>query len=205
MPHFIDTIELILRWLCAVAGLGTLAYAVDRMLAAQSRPTGLETGAARKVLRTPYLVAASIAFILAGYIFWKPLPIHISPLLGLILTIAGAMIFLFSLSLYLWGLRTLRTSFNASSGFGVRLNRSHQLVTCGPYAYSRHPMYLAVIAAGWGGLFLYQTWSMLIFAVMMFGLIYRARKEEEAMSLAFGDEWAQYTHRVPAWFPRVFR
>jgi protein-S-isoprenylcysteine O-methyltransferase Ste14 len=62
-------------------------------------------------------------------------------------------------------------------------------------------MYLAVILAGWGGLLLYRTWTMLLFAVIMLGLVYRARKEEQALAETFGVEWKVYTHHVPGWIP----
>jgi len=199
MPALIEIFEVGLHWLGAIAGLGTLAYAVYNMLKAQRRPTGQQTGAADKVLRTPYLVIATLFFVLLAYVLWKPLPIQLPWLLRLVFELFGGVIFFASLILYVWGLRTLGSNFNASSGFGVRLHQEHQLITQGPYAYIRHPMYLAVILACWGGLLLYHTWTMLLFAVMMLGLLYRARKEEEALRLLFGEEWEVYKRHVPGW------
>ena len=162
------------------------------MLLAQGHPTGQRTGAAHKVLRTRYLIIATLLFIILGYVFWKPLPFQLPWLLGMVISILGAGIFFASLYVYIWGLRTLGINFNASSGFGVRLHQAHQLVTSGPYAYVRHPMYMAVILAGWGGLALYRTWTMLFFAVIMLGLLFRGRKEEEALAQAFGTQWEIY-------------
>ncbi len=62
-------------------------------------------------------------------------------------------------------------------------------------------MYLAVITAGIGGLLLYRTWAMLLFAIVMFGLTVRARREEGALAAEFGAAWAAYCRRVPAWLP----
>ncbi len=95
--------------------------------------------------------------------------------------------------------------FGPSTGFGVRLQAGHRLITSGPYALVRHPMYLAVITAGIGGLLLYRTWAMLAFAVAMFGLSARAHREEEALAAEFGAAWEAYCRRVPAWLPRIFR
>lgn len=95
--------------------------------------------------------------------------------------------------------------FGPSTGFGVRLQAGHRLITSGPYALVRHPMYLAVITAGIGGLLLYRTWAMLAFAVAMFGLTVRAHREEEALAAEFGAAWEAYCRRVPAWLPRIFR
>ena len=202
MPPLLHSLEIILHWLGAFAGLGTLAYSLYRMFLAQSRPAAYQTGGARQVLRAPYLLIATLLFVILGYLLWNPLPIVLTLTLQLIFTLLGAGIFLGSLALYLWGLRTLGKNFNASSGFGVRLQQSHQLVTSGPYAYIRHPMYVGVILAGWGGLLLYRTWTMLFFAVIMFGLIYRAHKEDQALSSFFSPEWEQYKQNVPAWIPR---
>jgi protein-S-isoprenylcysteine O-methyltransferase Ste14 len=155
------------------------------------------------VLRTRYLVIASILFVILGYISWKPLPFQLSRNLHLLITILGAVIFIPGLLLYIWGLHTLGQSFNASSGFGVRLQQSHQLVTIGPYAYVRHPMYIAVMLTGWGGLLLFLTWTMFFFAVIMFGLIARAHKEEEILAEVYREKWELYKQDVPAWFPKL--
>lgn len=190
-----------MRWLGAIAGIGTLFYAIFRMILAQAKPGDHYTGAAHKVLRTRYLLVASLLFLVLGVVLWKPLPIRMHWLLQLGVSVLGALLYFPSLGLYLWGLFTLGESFNASSGFGVRLQRAHQLITHGPFAYMRHPMYLGVILVGWGGLLLYRTWTMLIFAVIMLGLIVRARREEEALQEVFGRQYELYRKYVPAWFP----
>ena len=58
MPNLLTSLEVDLYWLCGIAGLGTLAYALYNMLLAQSRPVGHRTGSARQVLRTRYLVSS---------------------------------------------------------------------------------------------------------------------------------------------------
>lgn len=188
-------------WLGAISGLGTLAYAIINMLLAQRRPSGQQTGAARQVLRTPYLVVATMAFIVLGFVLWKQLPLHLPQTFRLGCSIVGEIILLPSLGLYIWGLRNLGKNFNASSGFGVRLKKAHQLLTTGPFNYVRYPIYLAVILASWSGLMLLRTRTMLMMALMMFGLVYRGRKEENALAQAFGVEWEAYKHTVPGWLP----
>lgn len=205
MPEFLTSIEIIINYLGAFAGLGTLIYSIYKAVIAQSQPSGQQTGAARRILRTSHLLIASLLFFILAYILWRPLPIHLTRVLQLVATFLGAVIFIASVGLYLWGLLTLGENFNFASGFGVRLQQAHRLITHGPYAIVRHPMYLGVIMACWGGLLLYRTWTMLVFALMMFGLVYRARKEDEALLLAFGPEWESYQQRVPSWLPRLTR
>ena len=69
----------------------------------------------------------------------------------------------------------------------------------------RHPMYLAVMIAALGSLLLYRTWAALAFAVLMLGLVVRARREERVLAQEFGQEWQEYAARVPAWLPRMRR
>jgi len=201
MPNLMDTLELDFRWLGAIAGLGTLGFAIWNMLIAQRRPTGHQTGVAHKVLRTRYLAVATLLYLILGWVLWKPIPLQLSVLLRLLCLVLGGVLLFPSLGLYIWGLRTLGESFNASTGFGVRLHQAHQLITTGPFAYIRHPMYAAVILAGWGGLLLFRTWMMLFFAVTMFGLLYRARSEEKALAQVFGGDWEDYKRRVHGWIP----
>jgi protein-S-isoprenylcysteine O-methyltransferase Ste14 len=207
MPNLLTSLEIDLRWLGALAGLGTLGYAIYRMLLAQRRPKGHHTGAAREVLRTRYLAVATLLFLAMGFLLWRPIPIQLPLGVQLLVSVVGAGSYFASLGLYLWGMRTLGENFNASSGFGVRLHQAHQLVTHGPYAFIRHPMYMGVILAFWGGLMLYRTWTMLICAIIMLGLIVRGRKEEEALAQVFGETWHNYSRLVPPWFPhiKVFR
>src|SRR4030042_5794481 len=106
MPNLITSLEVDLHWLCAIAGLATLAYAIYNMLLAQSRPSGHHTGAARQVLRARYLVIATLLFIFLGYLLWRPLPIQLHGLLQLSLSLLGAVVFFPSLGLYIWGLRS---------------------------------------------------------------------------------------------------
>lgn len=44
---------------------------------------------------------------------------------------------------------------------------------------------------------------MLFFAVNMFGLIVRARREEHALAQEFGPVWEEYKRQVPGWIPKL--
>ncbi|MEW5814158.1 MAG: hypothetical protein AB1798_02020 [Spirochaetota bacterium] len=66
---------------------------------------------------------------------------------------------------------------------------------------------ITLIATGFfvGGLFLYRTWTMAIYAFIMSGLPFRARREDQVLAKEFGQEWEPYIRRVPGWFPRLCR
>ena len=195
-------LELWLGRIGGLAGLATLALAVWHVLASVGRPAGRQIGPGARFLRAPILALATLLFSAGMVWLWQPLPLALPDAARIACLALGALLYFPALGLYLWGLRTLGAMFAPSSGFGVRLHAEQQLITTGPFALVRHPMYLAVIAAGVGGLLLYRTWAMLLFAPAMFGLIVRARREEAALAIEFGADWAAYCRRVPAWLPR---
>jgi protein-S-isoprenylcysteine O-methyltransferase Ste14 len=95
--------------------------------------------------------------------------------------------------------------FNVSSGFGVQLYADQRLITRGPFAIVRHPMYLGVLIAALGAILIYRTWTPVFAALNFLGLIYRARREEQILAAEFGEQWAAYCRNVPAWIPRFRR
>jgi protein-S-isoprenylcysteine O-methyltransferase Ste14 len=195
-------LELWLGRIGGLAGLATLAVAVWYMLVSVRRPAGRQTGPGARFLRAPVLALATLLFVAVMAWLWRPLPVALPAAARIASLALGALLYFPALGLYLWGLRTLGAMFAPSSGFGIRLHAEHRLITTGPYAFVRHPMYVAVITAGIGGLLLYRTWAMLLFALMMFGLTVRASREERALAAEFSAAWEEYCRRVPAWLPR---
>jgi protein-S-isoprenylcysteine O-methyltransferase Ste14 len=95
--------------------------------------------------------------------------------------------------------------YYVSSAFGAQLYAGHRLVTTGPYAIVRHPLYLGLILAGIGGLFIYWTWTLVLVLACGMGVTVRAGREEAALRAEFGAKWEAYAQRVPAWLPRLRR
>ena len=74
------------------------------------------------------------------------------------------------------------------------------LMTGGPYAISRNPMYIAELALWLGWTILYGSVPMLI-GLTVLGVIVAqlAPREERALEAKFGDIYRQYKARVPRW------
>lgn len=75
-----------------------------------------------------------------------------------------------------------------------------KLYTDGPFARSRHPVYLGIRATLLAQLMVSQSWPML--ALCGIGELLaqqQARFEEDAMDAAFGAAYAAYRARVPRW------
>jgi protein-S-isoprenylcysteine O-methyltransferase Ste14 len=85
----------------------------------------------------------------------------------------------------------------------ARVVEEHALITTGPYAIVRHPIYtsmfLLLVATGvalshWIGLLLGA-------AVFVAGTVARIRVEDRLLSQELGEPYRQYAARVPALFP----
>jgi protein-S-isoprenylcysteine O-methyltransferase Ste14 len=73
-----------------------------------------------------------------------------------------------------------------------------ELITSGPYALVKHPLYTAValLVLPWIG-FLMNTWLGLAIGILLYiGSRMYAPAEEAALSQAFGPSWAEYRNRV---------
>jgi protein-S-isoprenylcysteine O-methyltransferase Ste14 len=74
------------------------------------------------------------------------------------------------------------------------------LMTGGPYAISRHPMYAGELALWLGWTILYGSIPVLIgFAVLGGVVAVLAPREERALESKFGEGYRQYKARVPRW------
>lgn len=164
---------------------------------------GRSSGAAAGLLRWPMMLTLTIVYVAIGIALWHPLPIVLSPGILLSILTVGSLLYFPGIALYLWGYWTLGRMFGISSGFGATLYQDHELIRVGPYRYVRHPMYLGVILAAFGALFIFRTWAMVLFSVSSLGVIVRAQKEERLLAEEFGEEWDAYRRKVNAWIPKL--
>jgi len=199
----LDTVEQWVRWIGTADTLVTLAIVLFGLARSLTRPRGRAVGRANQMLRAPTYVIIGIGYFGLWYILWRPVPLALSiPVRGAAL-ILGALLLFPGLALVLWGRLTLGQMYNVSNALGAQLYADHRLITHGPFAMVRHPMYVGVIVASFGGLLIYRTWA-LVFAVTTFlGLTIRARREEQALAAEFGEQWQAYCRQVPAWIPRL--
>lgn len=111
----------------------------------------------------------------------------------------GPIIMAFGLALLIWILQTaLGQIYLLPERVQLGL-RPARLLTMGPYAISRHPMYLAESFL-WLGVAVFFG-SPLVLAVIVLGGVIVGRviipREERALKKYFGDEYRRYCERVP--------
>jgi protein-S-isoprenylcysteine O-methyltransferase Ste14 len=196
-----DALVGILRTVCGVFALCVLAFILWSIVRQSRRPVGASAGRYWNWLHSPlFYLAASAFFFGVCVLIWIPLP-GFPWANGL--AVLGAPLCFSGLAFVLWGRLALGEMYFVSTGFGAQLFAGHRLITRGPYAIVRHPMYTGLILAAIGSLPLYQTWTTVFLTVCSLGVIRRALREEEVLSKKFGTEWAEYCRRVPMLLPRL--
>lgn len=128
---------------------------------------------------------------------WRFLPVQDAAV-----AMAGALLALTGGLLAAWSRARLGRLFSPQLG----VQKDHHLITTGPYALVRHPMYLGIIDFIIGSA-LYWNDVALLAAGMLFIVYFMAqlRIEERLFEQHFGEDWLAYRERVPALFPRVRR
>ncbi len=82
--------------------------------------------------------------------------------------------------------------------------RRHALASGGPYARIRHPQYAAFVIIMFGFLLQWPTLvTLAMFPVLAWMYARLARAEEKDAAAEFGEEYAAYAARTPAFFPRL--
>jgi protein-S-isoprenylcysteine O-methyltransferase Ste14 len=166
------------------------------------RAKGRISGAGAVTGSRPFVLIAAAGFVGAGILLWRPLPLSLPDPAGDLAAAAGGVLYFPGTSLYLWSLVLLGPQFGVSSVSGAGLYRDHRLVTAGPFAVVRHPMYLGVLLAAAGALLIFRTWAMLLFAPLSLVVVLRAEREEKLLAAEFGDAWKTYCSKVPKWMPK---
>ncbi len=111
---------------------------------------------------------------------------------GLVLCLAG---FLFAI----WA----RLYLGGNWGVPMSLREQHELVTTGPYARVRHPIYSGLLLAGLGTvLTLGMQWLPAMVLVGVF-FVLSARTEEKMLSEQFPDAYPSYRRRTKMLIPFV--
>jgi protein-S-isoprenylcysteine O-methyltransferase Ste14 len=140
----------------------------------------------------PFIYAAvfGTGYALDSAVPFPLLPDGLAAGLGSVLVAAG-LVLLFA------GARTLSRAGTAVNPY----RPSTVLVTTGPYAYSRNPLYVAFALAYLGAAVLVDTgWPVMLSPVLLW-LMYRGviAREERYLQHLFGDEYRRYQARVRRW------
>ena len=163
---------------------------------------GTKAAVRRESLRSRLLHFMPLA--LAVVLLWRPV-VSLPPALtlrflprtamvfwaGALLTLAG---FLFAA----WARACIGRNWSAA----VTVKAGHELVTTGPYAIVRHPIYAGLLLAVFGtALARGDAAGVAAIALVWWAFRRKTRLEERWMRERFGPSYDDYARRVPALFP----
>jgi protein-S-isoprenylcysteine O-methyltransferase Ste14 len=139
------------------------------------------------------IILVAIAFMLLwqGH-FWERSPRPWQFALSIVLFLLAALLS--------WtGARALGRQWRIDAG----LNADHELVTSGPYRFVRHPIYASMLFGFCATGFLITPWWLFLLAILIFiaGTEIRLRIEDSLLASHFGERFAEYKRRVPAYIP----
>jgi protein-S-isoprenylcysteine O-methyltransferase Ste14 len=112
--------------------------------------------------------------------------------LGLALCLAG-------FGLAIWA----RMYLGRNWGMPMSLRRGHELVTSGPYAYVRHPIYTGIMLAMIGSALARALLWLLLLLLFSAYFLFSARTEEKMMLAQFPDAYPAYRRRTKMLIPFV--
>ena len=114
------------------------------------------------------------------------------------LVVAADVLATAGLAYSVWGLAYLRRSFSI-------IPEARRLVTGGPYALSRHPVYLGEITTAIGVNIATGGWLTAIAIVYFIACeLLRIRWEERILAVTFPNDYPAYARRVPRYLPNPF-
>ncbi len=110
----------------------------------------------------------------------------------------GATVMVAGLLFAVWAREHLGANWSSS----VTIKQGHELITTGPYAVVRHPIYTGILAGLLGtAIALSQVRGFIAFVLIVLVLWLKLRMEEQWMRSQFGETYATYAHQTAALVP----
>ena len=113
---------------------------------------------------------------------------------------SGAAVTAGGLLFSVWARRHLGANWSQA----VTLKQDHELITSGPYALVRHPIYTGLLLGFVGSAVALGEWRGLLAVALVFAVLWhKLRLEEKWMRAQFGEPYAIYSRRVRALVPYI--
>jgi protein-S-isoprenylcysteine O-methyltransferase Ste14 len=167
--------------------------------AARTKTTQRLEPVASRILRAflllTVIVLLSTTRIPLPWLYRRLWPAGIWPFwIGAALTVGG-------LLLAVWARQHLASNWSNS----VTIKEGHELITTGPYALVRHPIYTGILTGFLGTVIaLSQVRGFIGLGLLFIGFWVKLRLEEKWMRSQFGETYATYAHHTSALVPYLF-
>lgn len=169
-----------------------------RIKAAGTKTTQRLEPAASRIARALvflFVIALLTTTLIPLHWLYLPLwPIGLWPFwIGAAVTVAG-------LLFAVWARQHLAGNWSSE----VTIKQGHELITTGPYAVVRHPIYTGILAGFLGSaIAVSQVRGAIGFILIFIVLWAKLRMEEQWMRSQFGETYAAYAHQTAALVPYV--
>ena len=178
---------------------GALLYGAA-VLAARIESRGQRDGGTRSRWSLGGILLQSLGILLAG-IGHVDVSLRPDDPRSIIAGVLVALLLLNGAALFRWSSTTMGRNWSLVA----RTRDDHELVTTGPFALVRHPIYVSMLLfllamAIATGHYLQLLWAGPVFAL---GTWIRIREEERLLRAAFGEAFDAYARRTGAMFPRL--
>ena len=132
--------------------------------------------------------------LVVGVFFGIDLWLQSPTLMSLPMNLFGVPLIALGLLLTSWSFKTI-----------LAIPRNAVLVTSGPWAHVRHPIYLTGFIMGLGCAIAIGTTTMFVGFIihLLLDILASAFVEERGLRRRLPSEYAEYACRVPRWIPRV--
>jgi protein-S-isoprenylcysteine O-methyltransferase Ste14 len=141
------------------------------------------------------IVLLSTTRIPLGWLYLQLWPVGLWPFwLGAAVTVAG-------LLFAVWAREHLGRNWSRS----VTIKQDHELISTGPYAVIRHPIYTGILAGFLGmAIALSQVRGVIVVVLVFLVFWAKLRMEEAWMRSQFGETYATYARQTAALVPYLF-
>jgi protein-S-isoprenylcysteine O-methyltransferase Ste14 len=164
----------------------------------------LQIGARRLGTVAHYVGVIGEYFIVVFLSAWLNNVLNMPSLSSFTLKIVGLVLTSFGLFLIAWCCWLQFTVGQGTTGFS---EPTKKLVTSGPYGIVRNPMMEGqfLVFAGLGFLLDVSAMFLILPILVLATHGFTVLVEEPNLRSRFGEEWIEYSKKVPRWFPRIRR
>jgi len=185
---------------CAAVAVGWLCFAAIVVMGKKRQASGHAKLDIKSRLGFSLQIAACLACLAIPRAFFSPLlPMSRTDeriFSAVVVALAGASV---------WFCYAAAIALGKQWALDARVIQGHELMSEGPFAIVRNPIYLAMLGMTIATYLAVSRWQVLPLALGFFiaGSLIRVRTEERLLREHFGSQFDDYARRVPAFFPRL--
>ncbi|MGO4441469.1 protein-S-isoprenylcysteine O-methyltransferase [Rhizobium sp. RAF56] len=183
--------------------LGVVAwYFIRRPFARRAKR--LRVVSDQRSMRDRFGLAAAIIglAIIPGIYVFTGFPLSADYLLSPLSVVIGAALYVAAM----WIFRRTHKELGKNWSISLEIREKHELISAGPYALIRHPMYTSFLLMALGQAFLLANWFVGLAGLVGFAILFflRVDKEEQMMLEFFGPQYRDYMNRTKRIIPYLY-